>query len=340
MQTDLSEFLIPYGYQYIKKEKAFVSYRNDIVFKISFDEAGYQSRIELLYWANIPLLGLTFDMSLDQGSYINGSITNFEWNIEEKSIEDVDKNLNKYIEDIKELFENYIYPINSSKVNTYNLDTSIKEEYQNRYACSYVIDDYINSFFEQGKTQEDWTKEDSITSEQLVAKEREEKFPFIPIRNDILKNIEQHKSDYESIIETHLSNDYNLLKVNEDIFPVELDSFLKDSDSGQKLVKLLNKYNYEYTDDTDYRGGSFKVANFQNTVVSQNKVKIILTENIFLEFEASNGQDENEIIAFYNVSPFNFGWLIGSKNVLEKNIENALLKLKNCLDSNYMRKYI
>lgn len=328
VETNLAEYLKPYGYRYIKKEKILISFYNELVFKISFDKAGYGSRIELIFEAYLPLLGLTYNINSADCPCGGGSITNFKWNIQQNEMKDIDKELDVYIEDIKYLFKNYIYVSNSEIINSYNLDDCIFQEYNSRYDCdSTDVDAYVLELQNSGMSQEDWTDENTEICQQFQKIAMEKEFPFAPIKKELLKSIDKNRPQYEKSVNEHLQLGYTPLKFDNNILPLNLHKLLFSDIEGKKIIELLTSWGYSHIDNKNIMG-AYEAVNFKHNSNHDRIIRVLLLENLFLEFEVYGENDYYEKVLFYNESPLRFGWFIGTESKLKTNIDIAIEQLK------------
>ncbi|GEM_PF-1553436 len=328
VKLNLAEYLKPYGFRYIKRDKIFISFYNELVFTISFDKAGYGSRIELQFNAYIPLLGITYNIYSGNSMYGGGEITNFKWKIQQTEMKDVNKELDEYIQNIQYLFKHYIYLFNSEIINSYNLDDCIFQEYNNRYHCdSKGASEYLLEFLDSGKPQEDWGDEDTKICQQFDKIAMEKEFPFAPIKQELLNNIEKYRHEYKKSISEHLQLGYTQLQFDADVLSVNLHNLLFINLEGKKITKLLTSWGYVYTDDKNMMG-AYQAANFKHNLNNEKVIRVLLQDKLFIKFEVYDKNDYYKRVLFYNESPLRFGWFVGTNSKLQANIELAIEKLK------------
>ena len=319
VKKDLAEYLRQFGYRYDSKQQKFLGFHDDLIFWLFFDKAGYGSKVELYFGYGTPLTDPVYSAPEDFSGW-GQNVHCFKWNIENENMKDsteVDKKLNDYLDDIKYIFSNYIFYLNSLRINTFDIEKYIHSEYLNRSPGD-ITDDYIIEFYDGGKTQDDWTDEDTEKCDALL----EEAFPFAPVRQEILENIKQNRIPYTRAVNEHLAQGYKMVDFDNEIYPVELKQLLFENAAGRKIVDLLEYHGYFYVDDKDYRGG-LEVANFQHNSQTDWKIKVLLSEHIFLSFEILDEEYFYTVTAYFE-QPFQFGWLIGFKTKLEGNIDKAI----------------
>jgi len=330
------EPLFKYGFKYLDKEEIFIGYNKDIIFEISTNES-ICGTISIIYYfphLNNKLI-IPFNYSEEIDSFFLGiSDTKWSFNNTHKRLYRNTKERNimidSYIKDIKYIFKYYVPQIISKIINNFDVNNYIYSAYTDEF---YRYIEYHNikrksqiyieaEFFDKNRDESEWTKKDDDIINKLNKLQMEEILPFKTFKKERLFNIQNNKETYKNIILKFFGKDFKVIKINKNIKSIKLNDFLYETVYGQKIIKTL--YNFGYIKKS--------IKERENNIITYKTKKglfvdIILEDDIFLKFKVG----EEKILAFYEGVTFNFGWFVGDSRDIEKNINKAILVLKNNL---------
>jgi len=355
-KDEFIKFMSDYNFYYLKEEKKFVGFYDDLVFRIGFDISGYGSRMSMLFESYMPLLDEEFTV-FPKGMAHNYEITVFKWSLEIKKLpkEEKDSVLHEYLEDMKYIVKNYIYYVNSATVNSFALESYLWDKYQSDYRTFLRKNNkedgasvYRGDFIDSGKTHADYTDEDEKIAQFMEKKQREEEFPYAPIKKNILKNVDKNRATYEAIKDEYLKKTTGYIKIDSAIKPLEsTDEFLYKSSYGKLIIKCLEAYGYVH----DNRHFFVESNVFRHKEDENCRVKVLFKHKLFLSFIIYVKNEDPQItqtganffkrvdciyepeeVASYVNKPFSIGWIIGDKTKIKENIDLAINALKEKLE--------
>lgn len=322
-QTLVSK-LEKYNFKYLKKEEQFVGFFDELVFRVSFDTAGYGSRVEVHLEYDFPIIKEKLKILPKHFMRYGYLAKNENWNLEEVNKED----FKEYLSEIIFLFKNYFYYLLSKDINSFELEKYIKEEYYVSY-LKYIeetggenpADDYILYFLSSGKSQDEWTEADDEKCNELIKQYQDKYFPYEKIKKDMLDNIKKNRPIYKMMISDLFGANANPLKYDNDILPTTLEELFSDGQVTKALKDLgfVRKYNI----NTQGRSNYGETYYFDKDDI---ELLVILKDELFLEFIV-NRSERSKRINIYNGGYFWFGWLVGKPNVIKENINEALKHL-------------
>jgi hypothetical protein len=184
--------------------------------------------------------------------------------------------------------------------------------------------EYQLEFLASGKSQDEWSEEDSKKCEQLTKKKRDKEFPYEKIRLQILQTIEQNRPIYHKELKKYFDEQQESIVFDKTIYPTTLESVIQKGDIEQRLAKL---------------GFSVYERSIQGLVVHGEvkfykkddiELRLTLSKELFLDFMITQG-DKSKRVNVYDGDFFWFGWLMGQENTFEENIDKAFEKLEQSL---------
>jgi hypothetical protein len=304
---------------FLKKEQIFITFYNELVFRISLDKAGYGDRFEINCQYDYPLLQKNMLVFPHKDIFMNYGISvgNTKWLLKNKN------SLKDYIKEVKLILNEYVIPYYSSIINNFNKKTYIDDEY-NRLFKKYLYDigeespedNYVMDFFESGKISDEWNEKDTLICKELTKTKQDNEFPYTQIVSEIIKTIEKNKLQYQENIKKYFKNNYKPMKIDETIIPITIKEFLNKNPQIEKKLNIL--------------GFQSNISSYDINIFFINKdvtIKLFLEQGLFLEFEITNKSNYKKINK-YNNNSFGFGWLIAKESILYENIEKALEKLE------------
>jgi len=338
LKNDLKIYLKEKGFIHYKDE-TFIGFYNDLFFMLSFDKGSYGTILEFSFELGVPIVKqdfLTIKGDLDRWPVRGYSLSSAKWELERYNAYDLKvkkEKIYEYIKEIKYVYKNYIFYYISKVINI-GIEPFINQEYNN------LFDDYLEKkgeedpawvyqmeFLLSGKTQDEWTQEDSDKCEQLVKEKQDAEFPYEKIRKQILKTIEKNRPIYEEIKQELFGSNTNEVKYDRNIFPVILEELFDDG----HIELTLNDLGFfrQYDVNTQGRMIYGETYYFYN---GDSELQVILKEELFLEFILSTN-NETYRVNRYDGKYFWFGWLVGERSSMKANISIALDKLKEVLEN-------
>jgi hypothetical protein len=311
----------------------FLGFYKDMVFRISFDTAGYGSRFEMILEFETPILKKNFQLFPKHFLENTVSVESLYWSIkkDKNSKEAIEKSIDKYLEDIVFMYEKYFLPIISKEINAFDMEKCIEEEYRqlfHRYLADKGEEDpaweYQLEFLASGKSQDEWSEEDSKKCEQLTKEKQDKEFPYEKIRLQILQTIEQNRPIYHKELKKYFDEQQESIVFDKTIYPTTLESVIQKGDIEQRLAKL---------------GFSVYERSIQGLVVHGEvkfykkddiELRLTLSKELFLDFMITQG-NKTKRVNVYDGDFFWFGWLMGQENTFEENIDKAFEKLEQSL---------
>ena len=340
LDKSLIPFLNTYNFQYLKKDKKFIGFYEDLVFEFSFHS--YLSNTTLRIDKNTYVPKLLDNILIPDNKtyypYVE-YVADLKWNFKKnffKNTEKIDEKIGSYIDDIKYIFEHYFFNIIANEINTFSMEKYIYDEYIQEYdnylhrhnieteSWIYTVKEFIN----KGREQDEWTEEDQRKTDVMDKKQREELFPYPIIKEKILKKIENNTIIYEAIIAEYIQSKYDFIKINENVKGVRLDKFLNQTSSGKHIKDVCHKFGY--ITEKKHFGREDEITSYINDKINSS-IEIVLKKELFLEFNVFSKDKHTERISFYKGDSFSFGWLIGDPNLVEKKITNAIEALVSYL---------
>ena len=329
MKRKFVPFLEGYGFKYLKDEKIFLGLYDDFVFKVYFDNANYVELKTEWYYPKIEnSIELPFFRSFKQKRKSFSGATSKFWNLDNEMFQNdnaIEVAVNKYIDELKYVFEKLQFNCYSSIINSFNMDEFLYGKYTDRYE-TYLFENSIErasweytlkEFISKGRDTDEWDSEDDKKSTELDELQRDKIFPFEPIQKELTANINNNHKYYESIIQN-----YQKIKIDRDVFPTTLEEIFKSSN----IEKALTRYGFVREKNVNTQGRMVfgETYYFEKDAV---ELQVILVNKLFLEFIIT---DEGEVtrVNLFDGSYFWFGWLVGKKQTREENINEALNKLE------------
>jgi hypothetical protein len=311
----------------------FLGFYEDIVFRISFDTAGYGSRFEMILEFETPLVKKNFQLFPKHFLETTVSVESQHWSIEKdnKSKEEIEKSIDRYLADIVFMYEKYFLPIISREINAFDMEKCIAEEYH-RLFDSYLEEigeedpawEYTLEFMASGKSQDEWSEEDSKKCEQLTKEKQDKEFPYEKVRSQILQTIEQNRPIYHKELEKYFDGEKESVVFDKTIYPTTLEAIIEKGAVEQRLAQL---------------GFATYERNIQGLVVHGEvkfykkddiELRLTLSNELFLDFIITQG-DKSKRVNVYDGGFFWFGWLMGQENTFEENLNKAFEKLEQSL---------
>lgn len=354
VRNDFIKYIQEFGFYFQKSDDKFVGFYDDIVFRLGFDVSSYGSRISFLFEYYFPLIEDKLDV-FPEDMLHNDEITVFKWDMKLEGLKKKEKELQfeSYIEDMKYIFSHYIYYINSAVVNDFDLERAILESYYNQYSHYLWEHDkedgarkYRGDFVESGRSLEEYSDEDEKKALAAERTQREEEFPYPPVKEKILNNIGKHQEHFDVIKEAYTDH----IKIEPSIhFIDDPDKFLYRSSYGDRIICCLEKYGY-FHDQQHF----FVERNiFRHREDENIRVRVVIDQRLFLRFDVfvkntdpkvtKSGANfyrhvdavyEPHSVAAYINTPFAIGWLLGNERKLDENIDMALEALEKKLQDN------
>jgi hypothetical protein len=335
LETKLSKYLKEQFFSYDNTNKQFIGYRDELIFSIFIDTAGYGSRFEVALSYGYPLVEDKLDVeNINQSMLYRFVAENEQWIIKDIKRSHIEKALKGYLNEIEFIYENYFLPIISKAINSFNNEVYIKYKY-NELFTEYLEKKgeedpawvYQMEFLLSGKTQDEWTQEDSDKCEQLVKEKQDAEFPYEKIRKQILKTIEKNRPIYEEIKQKLFGGNIKEIVYDKNVFPTILEELFKDG----YIEKTLNSFGFEHKMNVNTQGRMIygETYYFYN---GDSELQVILKEELFLEFILSTN-NETYRVNKYDGKYFWFGWFVGERSSMKANISIALDKLKEVLEN-------
>jgi len=336
LNSDLKIYFEERGFQYYK-DNCFLSIHKDLVFVLYFDKVGYGTRIGMSFGIGVPVVRndfLDYLNDLDRFAYEGYSLGSANWELDNRvNIEVKKKKIDKYIEEIKYIYTNYIYYFISKEINAFEIEEHVRSEYHN------LFNDYLEeigeedpswlytiNFMNSGKSQDEWTEEDGKKCDMLVKEKQDNEFPYEEKRVEILKRVEENRPLFQNKLKEVIGESSKAIEIDTEIFPV----MLKDIFDNSNILKVINSCGFvrDYHVNTQGRIDHGETYYFQK---DDNELLVILSKDLFLEFIINFKNHKGTRISVYDGGRFWFGWLVGKKSTRDKNIATALNELKIAL---------
>jgi len=329
MEKKLVKKIQMYNFQYLKKEKQFIGFYDEFVFRISFDTACYESKIKIHIEYNYPLVNNKLNIFPEYYMRYGFLGENENWNIEKSQIQHLDT-IGDYVDDMQFIFENYFHFLISKVINTFELDYYIQQEYEilfNKYLEDIGEENptwiYSIEFLSSGKSQDEWSEEDDEKCKELTNSFQDKNFPYEKIKTKILETIEHNKPIYREQLSEYFGDNTENIKIDKEIFPISLEELISEN----IIIKnTLDKFEFMLDTEIDLS----EIQNFGETVYYKNndyQLHIILKDGLFLEFILYY-KNNSKRVNLYDGNYFWFGWLVGKESTRSKNIVTALNALE------------
>jgi len=346
LKNEFATYLQLYGFQYHKGKyrDVFYGFHDNLIFQITFELSSYKNRIDTFFNYFVPLMKSKFEMYDD--NLVDYSFSGQDFNIENleyKEKKEIEKILDKYLEEMKIFFENYIHIIFSKTVKSDYMESFIKHVYNDKFddylenkGEEHPSDIYIVSFQNEGKTEDDWSDEDSEAIDKLVKDKQQKEFPYELIKKDILESIDDNKLVYQEKIERLSKEGFFPIKIEADVKSVSVKDLInnKETKIEQRLIELGYKFEKYKYDKAVYK---------KDNMIIEVEVK----DDLFLEFKIEQYGIKRRYpffdmvgrsVRLHDKGYVKYGWLVGCESTMLSNIQDALIKLRESLDS--MDEYI
>jgi len=348
LKNEFTTYLQPYGYQYHKGKyrDIFYGFYDNLIFQITFELSSYRNRIDTYYGYGVPLLKSELELEFYDENSIDFSSSGEHFyieNLEYKEKKEIEKILDTYLEEMKIFFENYIHIIFSKTVKSDYMKNFIKQIYNDKFddyleskGEEHPSDIYIVSFQNEGKSEDDWSDEDSEAIDKLVKDKQEKEFPYELIKKDILESIDENNLIYQEKIERLSKEGFFPIKIEENVKSMSVKELInnKETKIEEKLIELGYKFEKYKYDKARYK---------KDNMIIEVEVR----EDLFLEFKIEQYGIKRRYpffdmvgrsVRLHDEGYIKYGWLVGYESSTLDNIQDALIKLRESIDS--MDEYI
>ena len=316
------------------KDETFICFHNELLFILSFDKGSYGTSLNMSLSIGVPVVQNNFlnETDLETFSIKGSTLGSAKWELEKYNkydLENKNKKINEYIEDIKYIYTNYISHYISKEINSFDMEKYIEHEYDSLFddyldergeedpACTYQIE-----FLGSGKSQDAWSKEDDEKCEELTKSFQNKNFPYENVKKQILMKMEENKPKYRELISQYFTKKNSNIKIDKEIFPISLKEVMKKGAVNERLINIgfLEYINKNLQGLQDYGESLF----FKKDDI---ELRVIIKDELFLEFIIIKDEIIKRINK-YDGNYFWFGWLIGKEELFEINIDKAFERLK------------
>ena len=216
LKKDLKIYLEERGFRQYKE--TFICFHNELLFILSFDSGGYGTNLNMFFRIGVPVVQNNFlnETDLERFPIEGHSLGSIKWELaryNKYDLENKNKKINEYIEDIKYIYTNYISRYISKEINSFDMEEYIEHEYD----C--LFDDYLNEtgeedpswtyigeFLSSGKSQDEWSKEDDEKYDEFTKSFQNKNFPYENVKKQILMKMEENKPKYRDLINQYPTN--------------------------------------------------------------------------------------------------------------------------------------